>query len=109
MAGKTAPRRKSLKTKGKKAREKQKFIPGTEPVSIKEIEDVAEAYVDVRDKRMNLTEDESEFKTKLIEVMKKHNLETYNFNGYIVVRSHIDEDEVKVKKARAAKEDGSLA
>lgn len=76
---------------------------------IKEIEDVANAYTTARDERQSLLEQEVELKKKLIEVMRKHDLEVYPFDGVIVVLEHIDEDSVKVKKKRAAKEDGSLA
>jgi hypothetical protein len=96
MAGTTAPRRK---------RAKQTMIPGTEPERIKEIEDAAENYVSARDERMGLTEEETKRKVRLIEAMKKYDLETYNFAGYMVERNRIEEDNVKVKKARAAKED----
>jgi hypothetical protein len=56
---------------------RQARIPGTEPKRIKEVGDAAEAYVDMRDKRMKLTEKESEAKLSLIEVMKKHGLTVY--------------------------------
>lgn len=107
MAGTKAASRKSLKTSGKK--DSQKMIPGTEPERIKAIEDVAKKYVNCRDERMGLTEEEIDLKAKLIDVMKSHNCETYQFDGYMCELSHVDEDQVKVKKARAAKEDASLA
>ena len=100
MAGTKAPSRKSLKTSGKK--DSQKMIPGTEPERIKPIEDVAKRYVACRDQRMELTEDEVDLKGKLIKAMKDNSCETYSFDGYMVELSHIDEDQVKVKKARAA-------
>ena len=40
--------------------------------------------------------------------MKRHKLETYSFEGYMVEIVH-EEETVKVKKKRAAKEDGGLA
>lgn len=51
---------------------KQSELPGTERPVIKEIEEAAEAYVSVRDKRMTLTEKEIVAKTNLIQVVQKH-------------------------------------
>lgn len=53
-------------------------------------------------------DEEIEIKPKLLAAMKEHNLETYDFDGYMVEVEHAEEN-VKVKKKRAAKEDGSLA
>lgn len=47
-------------------------IPGTERPRVKPIEDAAENYVSVRDKRMKLTEQEIAAKLKLIEVMLRN-------------------------------------
>lgn len=110
MAGTKAPRRKGLKkASAKKPSEKQARIPGTEPERVAAVERATADYAAVRDERMGLTEDEVKLKAKLIEVMKQHGLTTYNFDGYMVELEHIDEDNVKVKKARAAKQDGSQA
>lgn len=109
MAGTKAASRKNLKTKTPRSKEKQSFIPGTEPPKIKAIEDAAAKYVDFRDARMEAGEEEIKLKAKLIDAMKEHKLSTYNFDGYMVELIHLDEDQVKVKKQRAAKEDGSLA
>ncbi len=113
MAGTKSPRRSGLSRKAtRKALDeaaRQNLIPGTEPERIKEIETAAARYVEFRDQRMEAGEAEIKLKAKLIEAMKEHKLETYNFDGYMVVLEHINEDQVKVKKSRAAKEDGSLA
>lgn len=112
MAGTKAPRRKGLSrlaTRKALDKHKQKMIPGTEPERITAIESAASKYVDFRDARMDAGEEEVKLKAKLIDAMKEHKLTEYSFDGYMVVLSHINEDEVKVKKARAAKEDGSLA
>lgn len=50
----------------------QKELEGMEPPSIREIENAAEAYVDVRDKRMKLTEKEVAAKETLIQAVLKH-------------------------------------
>lgn len=56
---------------------KQTLIPGTEQKSIKEIDDAAEAYVEIRDKRMALTKKEVEAQATLVAAMAKHNLTAY--------------------------------
>ena len=48
------------------------MIPGTEAPKIKAIELAAEKYVDVRDKRMALTEKECQAKQALIETVITH-------------------------------------
>ncbi len=56
---------------------KQTTIPGTTPKAIAEIEQAAEAYVDIRDKRMKLTAKEVEAQAALVEAMQKHGLTAY--------------------------------
>lgn len=86
-----------------KRKGRQKYLAGTEPMTIKELEDAAESYVGVRDKRMALTEVESDAKKLLATLMKKHKLATYAFDGQMIEYTHVDEDQVKVKKVRADK------
>lgn len=50
---------------------------GTEKKSIKEVDSAAEAYVEVRDERMKLTEREVEARDVLLAVMQKHKLDLY--------------------------------
>lgn len=90
------------KKRGRKP--KQQFFAGTEPATIKELEDAAQDYVAARDERMGLTELEAERKKLLAELMKKHKLATYAFDGQMIEYTHVDEDQVKVKKVRAAKD-----
>ena len=56
---------------------KQTEIPGTERQQIQEIDSAAEAYQDAKKKRIKLTEKESEAKTALIAVLRKHKVEVY--------------------------------
>ena len=75
---------------------KQQYLGDTEPEYIQEIVTAAETYKSKRDKRMAMTEQELETRTTLLEVMKKHNLTTYKFNGQIVTLIP-GVDKVKVK------------
>lgn len=56
---------------------KQATIPGTTQKAIAEIDHAAEAYVDVRDKRMKLTTKEVEAQAALVAAMQKHGLTVY--------------------------------
>jgi hypothetical protein len=56
---------------------KQLAIAGTETKGNKEVEAAAEAYVEVRDERMKLTEKEVEARDTLVRVMEKHKLDVY--------------------------------
>lgn len=100
----------------------QSEIPGTERPKIKEIDEAAEAYVSVRDKRMSLTEQEVAAKQQLVNLMHAHADEigrdaegglTYRYSDMLVtlkpkeevlkVKHVSDEDEVSV--GRAPKDD----
>jgi hypothetical protein len=56
---------------------KQSTIPGTTPKAIPEIDAAAEAYVEIRDKRMKLTTKEVEAQAVLVAAMEKHGLTVY--------------------------------
>lgn len=80
-------------------RPRQQQIPGTEPPSIKEIDDAAEQYVDRRDMRMSLGKEESEAAEKLQALMKANNLSFYEYEGNIVTLDSVTKVKVKKKKA----------
>jgi hypothetical protein len=77
-------------------RPKQKMIEGTEPESIPEIEEAAEAYREARDARMNKLTVEIERKKELAELMKKHKLVEHKYDGHVVVMES-GEPKVRVK------------
>lgn len=74
---------------------KQPDLPTMEKPVIKSVEDAAEDYVGVRDKRMRLTEQECEKRTILIHEMKKAKLTSYTFDGQVVLLD--TKDAVKVR------------
>lgn len=89
----------------------QMEIPGTERPKVKAIEIAADEYVAVRDKRMKLTQQECEAKTKLIEAMLSNGDKLsvdgegnriYVFDDEKVVLSEL----TKVKVRRVADDDG---
>jgi len=63
---------------------KQEHLPGQEPqAKIAAVHHAIEAYVEVRDQRMQLTEVEVQKRTLLGEIMKKHGLTKYAVDGHI--------------------------
>ena len=63
---------------------KQTELPGIERKKIKDIEDAAESYVAVHDKRISMTEKEVEAKAALLDAMHKHKLTVYRFDERII-------------------------
>lgn len=91
---------------------KQTELPGTERPAIPEIDEAADAYRSVRDKRMKLTEQEITAKTNLIEVMRANAKKLavnaageriYRYDDEVVVLEPGKEN-VKVKHASAEPE-----
>lgn len=79
---------------------KQKELDGMERPAIKEIEEAADAYVAVRDKRMALTTKEVAAKTNLMQVMLAHEKDlTKNGDGDLVYR--FDDEIVILKPGKA--------
>lgn len=86
---------------------RQKELVGVEKESVKEIEAAAEAYVDVRDKRMKLTTKEVEAKATLIEVMRRNKRTVYrDDNAAPPLLVTLKEGTVSVKVTRVDGVDG---
>lgn len=78
--------------------------PGVEPLTIPEIDEHADEYVTLRDKRMKLLAQELTAKEELMKVMKSHKLKVYEYDDHIVEIVPTDET-VKVKKKKASSEE----
>lgn len=79
---------------------KQTELPGTERPTIKEIDKAADHYVNVRDKRMKLTEQEVIAKANLLQVVLENEKDlSKNDQGEIVYR--YDDEIVIVKPGKA--------
>lgn len=90
----------------KKSKRKQPDLPeitgpGVAAVQIDEIDNLAEEYVDVRDRRMALTKEEVPAKAALKAAMDKHSLKVYEYDS-VIVEIEPGEDTVKVRKAKKA-------
>lgn len=92
-------------TQARKTRTRQSTIGDIVPGTIREIEEAADMYCDLRDERLQWGVKEKEAKTHLIEMMKKHGLTNYPYDGRLVQFQAAMDEEVKVKdvkkKARA--------
>jgi hypothetical protein len=95
-------------TKGQKrmAKAKSQDLPGMEDRSIPELEAVAVAYADIRDRRIVLNHEESELKKTTLSLMAKHQKQIY-IRGEVDIRVTEGEPDVKVrvKKPKDESED----
>lgn len=84
---------------------KQTEIPGTERKCVAAVEDAANALRAVRLERMELQKAEAEQVTELIDVMRKHDVKLYKFEGEEdeLVVELVDVTKVKVRKANTAR------
>lgn len=89
--------------KAKKPR--QRHLPEMEPDSIPEIDKATEAYVEVRDERMELTQEEVKRHDALLALMDKHKLEYYEYDGRIVRVKKDQTTKVKVEKKKEPKDE----
>ena len=60
---------------------KQQRLPGTEDARIDALEDLAEEYAEIRDKRIALNKEESTLKDKLRDIMKANKKRHYVRDG----------------------------
>lgn len=90
--------------KGDPDKREQQYIEGTEPPKIAEIEEKAKQYKEDRDERMAWTVKEVESHAVLLEAMKRHKLQTYEFDG-LVAELKVGKDKVKVRSKASESEE----
>jgi len=84
----------------KKQKPRQQRIPGTEN-KLQDLHDKALEYVEARDDRMSLLEQEVDLKNELLTLMKKHKLEKYEYEDLRIEVVHEDETiRVKLRKVK---------
>jgi hypothetical protein len=83
------------KAKAKKG-PRQSTLPGMEDCALAELEAKAEEYADIRDRRMNLTEAETQLNEELLALMKKHKKAEYH-HGELHCWVKATDEKVKVK------------
>ncbi len=81
------------------AKLKQGHIEGMEPPVIEEVEEAAEHYYGLNDKSWKLRGKVEEARNDLLEIMKKNELTSYEYDNKIV--SVTEKEIVKVKKRKA--------
>jgi len=97
---KRSKREKTDTPKKPRGRPRSQPLPGLEDARIKPLEDLAAAYADVRDRRIELNREESELKQHAIKLMHRHDKTIYRRDGIEIRLVEGDEDvKVKVKKA----------
>jgi hypothetical protein len=72
--------------------------------AIKPLEDVAEAYAEIRDQRMELTQREHELKINALKLMRKYDKTIYRHNG-VEITVVTGEDDVKVRVKKGGDDD----
>jgi hypothetical protein len=87
-----------------KAKPEAVALPGMEDREITELKNAAIHYADIRDERMDLTQEEAKLKQHLLALMHKHKKESYEYDGISITVVH-EEETVKVKVKRES-EDG---
>jgi hypothetical protein len=84
---------------------KQLDIPGTERKTIKAIEEAAEEYQELKEKRAAILSKEIAAKGKLLELMKKHEQKNYKCGESDLLVSVVIVDEtIKVKHVESDEE-----
>lgn len=92
----TKPAKDAKVNNTRSSRPRQQDLPGTEDRAIKPLEDVAEAYADLRDRRIELNREEAELKVHVKKLMHKYDKTIYRREG-IEIRLIDGEEDVKVK------------
>jgi hypothetical protein len=85
-----------------RGRPRQPDLPGTDDRRLQPLDDLAAAYADVRDRRIDLTREEGELKARAIALMHQFQKTIYKHDG-IEIRLVAGTEDVKVKvKGRQA-------
>ena len=92
MAKKAAKEKTAPKTKPRQA----ELIPDSRIV---ELEHAAESYAEIRDQRIALNQAESQLKTKLLGLMKKHKKRHYQ-RGNLEIEIIVEAEKVKVRTTK---------
>lgn len=85
-------------------RPKTPHLPGLEPVVIPELDRLAEAYVETRNSRMKLTEQEVQEREALVATMRKHQQTVYRVEdgGDPLIVTLTETAKVQVRRAKDA-------
>lgn len=76
-----------------------------EDARIKELEDVAVKYAEIRDERMALNKSEAELKVEALRLMKKHKKKSYVRDGIEISIEPAGEETIKVRVKKPAEDE----
>lgn len=86
------------------ARPKQQDLPEMGNRQLKDLSDAAYDYASIRDKRMELSQDEHRLKEKLLSLMKKHKMKEYVYED-VEIKVVAEEETVRVRIRKQKEED----
>lgn len=86
------------------ARPKQKDLPGMSDRKLTDLSDAAYDYAKIRDERMDLSQQESQLKQRLLTLMKKHKMKEYVYED-VEIRVVAEEETVRVRIRKAKEEE----
>ncbi len=91
-------------------RSKQTRIPGTEPLCIPPLDQVAEGLEEIRTKRIEFTAEEVKLDAQAVKLLKEHKLEEYHPADaqYTIQlkRGKPGKDKAKIKRLKTQPQDG---
>jgi len=90
------PESREVAPPGRKGRPRQQDLPGTEDRAIKPLEEAAQDYAEIRDRRMALNAEEVGLKAKVLRLMKHHGKQAYHRDG-VSIEIVVEEETVKVR------------
>lgn len=90
----------------RRSRQKQPALPDLGPKQIKEVDDAAEEFVELRDARIKMHFEEAKAHEKLVELMKQHGLDTYRDDSAVppLIVNLKSKTSAKVKKDKPKSE-----
>lgn len=88
------------KQRGRPKKAKPGFLEGMGPPVIIELESLAESYLETRDERQRLTKDEVELHGRLLDMMHKHNLTSYQWGDYTIFIEKDEKEKVRVNTTK---------
>jgi hypothetical protein len=89
-----------------RGRPRQQDLPGTEDRILRPLDDIAAAYADVRDRRIELNKEEAQLKASALKLMHKFEKTIYRHDGIEIFLIAGEEDvKVKVRKATDDEDD----
>ena len=94
------PESREVAQPGRRGRPRQQDLPGTEDRAIKPLEDAAQDYAEIRDRRMALNAEEVGLKAKVLRLMKQHGKQAYHRDG-VSIEIVVEEETVKVRVKKA--------